>query len=75
MTEDMRVRNLASTTQGEYIDAVAKFAKYFGKSPALLGPEEVRAYQVYLVYEKNFPGALSMLSSVLCGFFTDIPSA
>jgi site-specific recombinase XerD len=53
MTEDMRVRNLASTTQGEYIDAVAKFAKYFGKSPELLGPEEIRTYQVYLVYEKK----------------------
>jgi len=64
MTEDMRVRNLASTTQGEYIDAVAKFAKYFGKSPALLGPEEVRAYQVYLVYEKRL--SWSTFNVVVC---------
>lgn len=46
MIEDMRVRNLAASTQAEYIRAVANFAKYFGKSPALLGPEEVRTYQV-----------------------------
>jgi site-specific recombinase XerD len=53
MIEDMRVRNFAATTQREYINQVARFAKYFGKSPALLGPEEVRAYQVHLVYEKK----------------------
>jgi site-specific recombinase XerD len=53
MIEDMRVRNLAVSTQKEYINQVAKFANYFGKSPALLGPEEVRAYQVHLVYEKK----------------------
>jgi integrase/recombinase XerD len=53
MTEDMRVRNLAVTTQKAYIDHVAKFAEYFDKSPALLGPEEVRTYQVYLINEKK----------------------
>ena len=53
MIEDMRVRNFADTTQREYLNQVARFAKYFGKSPALLGPEEVRAYQVHLVYEKK----------------------
>jgi site-specific recombinase XerD len=53
MIEDMRVRNLAATTQREYITQVVKFARYFGKSPALLGPEEVRAYQVHLVYDKK----------------------
>jgi site-specific recombinase XerD len=53
MIEDMRVRNFAATTQKEYIRQVEKFAKYFGKSPALLGPKEIRAYQVYLVNEKK----------------------
>jgi integrase/recombinase XerD len=53
MIEDMRVRNLAASTQAEYIRAVAKFAKYFGKSPALLGPEEVRTYQVHLACERK----------------------
>jgi integrase/recombinase XerD len=53
MLDDMRVRNLAATTQREYILQVIRFAKYFGKSPALLGPEQVRAYQVYLVNEKK----------------------
>jgi integrase/recombinase XerD len=46
MIEDMRVRNLAPNTQRIYVDRVAKFAHYFGKSPELLGPEEIRTYQV-----------------------------
>ena len=53
MIEDMGVRNLAAGTQENYIDAVAKFAQFFGKSPELLGPEEVRTYQVYLVHQKH----------------------
>ena len=32
MLDDMRVRNLAATTQREYILQVIRFAKYFGKS-------------------------------------------
>jgi integrase/recombinase XerD len=66
MSEDMRVRNLAVTTQKEYILQVAKFAKYFGKSPDLLGPEEVRTYQVYLVNDRNLSwGAFNLAVSAL----------
>jgi integrase/recombinase XerD len=53
MTEDMQVRNLSPLTIKIYIDAVAKFAKFFHKSPASLGPEEIRTYQVYLIHEKK----------------------
>ena len=53
MIEDMKVRNLSPNTQRIYVDRVAKFAKHFGKSPHVLGPEEIRAYQVYLSTEKN----------------------
>jgi len=53
MIEDMQVRNLSSKTIAIYVDAVAKFAKYFHKSPDLLGPEEIRTYQVHLVRQKK----------------------
>ncbi len=46
--EDMQVRNLAATTQAAYVKAVAGYAKHFGKSPEVLGPEDMRAYLVYL---------------------------
>jgi hypothetical protein len=42
MIDDMRVRNLSGNTQRLYVDRVAKFARYFVKSPELLGPEDVR---------------------------------
>jgi integrase/recombinase XerD len=49
MIEDLKVRNFSPTTQRAYIYAVAKFAQHFGKSPELLGPEDVRAYQQHLL--------------------------
>ena len=53
MTEDMQVRNFSPRTIACYTYHVACFAKYFNRSPAKLGPEETRQYQVYLVTEKK----------------------
>ena len=53
MLEDMQIRNLQPSTQETYIQQVARFAKHFGKSPAKLGPEEIRTYQIYLIREKE----------------------
>jgi len=53
MTEDMRVRNFALNTQESYLRQVSLFARHFGKSPEQLGPEEIRAYQVYLTDERQ----------------------
>jgi integrase/recombinase XerD len=53
MIEDMVVRNFAFNTQESYLQQVALFARHFGKSPESLGPEEIRAYQLYLAQEKN----------------------
>ena len=64
MIEDMRVRNLSANTQRLYVDRVAKFAQYFRKSPELLGPEDVRTYQVYLIHQKR--ASSSMLQQTVC---------
>lgn len=53
MTEDMQIRNLAVHTQNTYLLQVALFARHFSKSPELLGPEQIRTYQVYLTNEKK----------------------
>src|SRR5206468_3439455 len=62
MIEDMGVRNLAEGTQKVYVDRVAQFAKHFGKSPELLGPEDIRSYQVYLVQQKKVSWSVLNLS-------------
>lgn len=53
MLEDMRIRNFTPATQKAYITYVAAFSKHFGKSPDLLGQEEIRAWQVHLVEQKR----------------------
>jgi site-specific recombinase XerD len=64
MIEDMRVRNLSPNTQRAYVEHVARFARYFGKSPELLGPEDIRTYQVYLTRQKH--ASSSSLVQAVC---------
>ena len=51
MIDAMRVRNYAARTISSYIHNVSKFARYFGKSPALLGPREIHRYLLHLTEE------------------------
>src|ERR1700724_852187 len=53
MIEDMQVRNLSSQTQATYVEQVSLFARHFNKSPEVLGPDEIRSYQVYLNERKE----------------------
>ena len=66
MTEDMQVRNLALNTQMSYVQQVSLFARHFNKSPDQLGPEDIRAYQVYLTKEKKLaPGSILIAVAAL----------
>jgi hypothetical protein len=51
--EDMQVRNFLPVTQASYTREVSGFVRYFNKSPELLGPEQIRSYQVYLTNERK----------------------
>ena len=53
MLEDMQVRNFSPHTQTSYIQQVSRFARHFQRSPEALGPEEIRAYQLYLTNDKK----------------------
>ena len=66
MLEDMQVRQLSSCTQRTYVETVARFARHFDRSPARLGPEEIRDYQVYLTNERGLaPSSLIVAVSAL----------
>ena len=62
MIEDMQVRNLTPRTQESYLFQVSRFARHFRRSPALLGPEEIRAYQLYLTNEKKLATSSILLA-------------
>ena len=53
MAEDLRLRNLSPRTQECYLWHVAQLAKHFGKSPELLGPAEIRAYQLHAIETRH----------------------
>ena len=66
MLEDMQVRNLSPHTQVAYVQQVSRFARHFGRSPDALGPEEIRAYQVYLTNERKLaPSSICIAVSAL----------
>jgi integrase/recombinase XerD len=53
MLEDMQVRNFSAYTQATYLRQVTHFARHFGRSPAELGPDHIRAYQLYLTNDRK----------------------
>ena len=66
MTEDMQVRNLSPHTKTCYVQQVSLFARHFRRSPEVLGPEDIRSYQVYLTNEKKLaPGSILIAVAAL----------
>jgi integrase/recombinase XerD len=63
MIEDMQVRNLAPHTQRSYLQQISQFVRHFGKSPELLGPDDIRTYQIHLSQDRQL-SASSMLVAV-----------
>ena len=49
MCEDMQLRQFSPLTQQAYLSAVTRFALHFRRSPAQLGPAQVRQYQLPLL--------------------------
>src|ERR1700685_689245 len=53
MLEELQRRNYSQTTVKGYLKIVESFARHFHCSPDQLGPEQIRAYQVYLISERK----------------------
>lgn len=64
--QDMQVWQLSPHTQRAYVNNIAQFARHFGQSPDALGPEEIRAYQIYLTHDRQLaPSSIGMAVSAL----------
>jgi site-specific recombinase XerD len=53
MREEMILRGFAQNTMDSYLRQCRCFAKYFMRSPADMGEEEIRQFLLYLTQEKN----------------------
>src|SRR5712691_8173843 len=62
MLEDMQVRNFSPHTQTSYVQQVSRFARHFQQPPECLGPEEIRAYQLYLTNDRKLSVSSILLS-------------
>ena len=70
MLEEFQRRNYSPATARGYILADKQLAEYFGKSPDLLGSEEVRRYQLHLLHEmKLAPATIQIRMSTLRFFY------
>jgi site-specific recombinase XerD len=72
MIEDMQVRNLAPQTQATYILHVSLFARHFRKSPELLGPEEIRDYQLFLTNQRKLASSSIVVTTAALRFLYNV---
>lgn len=50
--DDLRLRNYARRTIDTYVSQVSGFARHFGRSPEVLGTDDVRTYQLHLLQRR-----------------------
>jgi hypothetical protein len=53
MLEDLQLRNLSPHTQRAYVEHVARLARFCGRSPAHLGPEDIHTYMLHLTHARH----------------------
>jgi site-specific recombinase XerD len=53
MIQDLQLRNRAQGTVNAYVQAVALFAKHYGRSPEHLGGEQIRQYLLHMIEQQG----------------------
>jgi len=53
MKMDLKLKGYSPKTQAAYLGYMKKFVRYFGRSPAKMGEEEIREYLYHLITEKD----------------------
>jgi integrase/recombinase XerD len=61
--DDLRRRNYSPKTVKAYVAGVLRFARHFDRSPALLGTEHIRTFQIHLLEQK---AAWSLYNQTVC---------
>jgi integrase/recombinase XerD len=61
--DDLRLRNFSPKTVKAYVAGVLRFARHFGRSPANLGSEEIRSFQIHLLQQQ---ASWSLYNQTVC---------
>jgi len=69
MIDDMTLRKLSPKTQASYLRAVIKFTLFFGRSPDLASPEDLRTFQLQQVEQGAFSTTINATITGLKFFF------
>jgi site-specific recombinase XerD len=70
MVDELHRRNYAATTIDYYVRTLARFARHFRRPPDQLTQEHIRAYQTYLLRERNLhPHSVRRETAALRFFF------
>jgi integrase/recombinase XerD len=73
MIGEMELRGMAPATKKSYLACCRLFAAYFMKSPEQLGTEEVKAFLLHLVREREVgPSTLHVYTSALCFLYRQV---
>ena len=74
LIDDLRLRNYALPTIAAYVNGVARLAAFHNRSPDLLGPDDIRAFQLDLLQRRY---SWSHINQMVCAlrFFYDITLA
>ena len=73
MVEDLQLRNRSKKTIAIYTGIVSKFARFHGRSPEKLGPEEVRTFLLHMIGARVLLVLLQPKPSVRCSSSTTSP--
>jgi integrase/recombinase XerD len=66
MLDALMLRGMADRTQEAYIDAVARLARHYGRSPDRLSAQEVQQYLLHLLRERHL--ARSSVNQYGCAY-------
>jgi len=70
MTEDLQLRNFAASTQRHYLAAVARYARFYGRSPDRLDTHHARGFLLYLHRLGRAPATRIVYWAALRFFYT-----
>jgi site-specific recombinase XerD len=72
MVDDMTLRNFSPKSIQAYVRCVARLARYYHRSPDLLGPEQVREYLLHLLQQQHASPSYYNLTRCALRFFYQV---